>query len=105
MVPGKDMEDNFGEAEVGETDSIQGTVDHIIYNLWEMKDPNYVMRIMTTGGCLLEDDTWKENVRVRKENGEDVVKKIKYKIPFDWNFHYRHAVNDHNNLSHALQSI
>ena len=37
LVPGKEMEDNFGEVEVGETDSIQVTVDDIIYNLWGLK--------------------------------------------------------------------
>ena len=33
------------------------------------------------------------------------MNKFNYKLPFDWNFHYRHAVDDHNNLSHALPSI
>ena len=60
MVPGKDMEDNFGEVELGETDVIQGTVDDVIYNLWDMKEPNYVTRVMATGGRLLVDDTRKE---------------------------------------------
>ena len=34
-----------------------------------------------------------------------MVKNFKYKLPFDWNFRYRNAVDDHNNLSHALSSI
>ena len=51
------MEDHFREVEVGETDAIQGTVDNVIYNLWGMKEPNYVMRMMATGGQLLVDDT------------------------------------------------
>ena len=42
-----------------------------------MKEPDYVMRIMATGGRLLVDDTCKENLRRWKENGEDVVKKFK----------------------------
>ena len=37
MVPGKDMENNFGGVGVGETDAIQGTVDDVIYNLGGMK--------------------------------------------------------------------
>ena len=51
------------EVEVGDTDAIQGTVDDVIYNLWGMKEPNYVMRMMATGGRLLADDTCKETVR------------------------------------------
>ena len=103
MVPGKETEDHFGEVEAGETDAIQVTVDDAIYNLWEMKEPNYVMMMMMdTGGRLLVDDTCKETVRRWKGNGEDVVKKFKYKLPFGWHFRYRHAVDDLNNLRHAL---
>ena len=65
--------------------------------------PTYVMRMMDTGGRLLADDTCKDTVRIWNENGEDVVKKFKYKLPFDWYFHYRHAVDQHKNLKHALQ--
>ena len=60
------MEDNFGEVEVWEIDFIQVTVYDVIYNLWGMKEPNYVMRMMATGGRLLADDTCKETVRIWK---------------------------------------
>ena len=60
---------------------------------------------MAAGGRLFTDDTCKEIVRRCKENGEDVVKKFKHKLPFDWHIRYRHAVDDHNNLGHALPSI
>ena len=63
------------------------------------------MRIMATGARLLKDETCKETVRRWKENGEDVVNKFKYNLPFDWNFRSRHAVDDHNNLRHTLPSI
>ena len=43
----------FGGVELGETNSIQGTVDDVTYNLWVMKDPNYVMVMMATDGRLL----------------------------------------------------
>ena len=33
------------------------------------------------------------------------MKKFKYKLPFDWHFCSRHAVEDHNNLRNALPSI
>ena len=85
-VPGKVMEDHFGEVEVREIFAIQETVDDVIYNLRGMNEPTYVMRIMDTGVRLLADDTCKDTVRIWKENGEDVVKKFKYKLPFDWHF-------------------
>ena len=34
-----------------------------------------------------------------------MVKKFNYKLPFDWYFCYRYAVDDHNNLRHTLPSI
>ena len=74
MVPGKEMEDKFGEVKVRKTYSIQGTVDDVICNLWKVKKPNYVMRMMATSGRLLADDTFMETVIRQKENGEDVLK-------------------------------
>ena len=34
-----------------------------------------------------------------------MVKKFKYKLPFDCRFCYHHVVDAHNNLRHALPSI
>ena len=51
-----------------DTYSIKGTVDYVIYNLWGMKEPNYVMRTMATGGRLLADETCKETIIRWKEN-------------------------------------
>ena len=48
---------------MGEIDSIQGKVDDVIYNLWEMKEPNYAMKIMSTGGRILADDICKGTIR------------------------------------------
>ena len=63
------------------------------------------MRIMDSGGRLLADKICKETVRRWKETGEDVVNKFKYNLPFDCNFRYHHAVDNHKNLRHALTSI
>ena len=57
------MEDHFGEVEVGDTDSIQETVDDFIYNLLGIKEPNHVTMIISTGGRIFSDDTCKETVR------------------------------------------
>jgi hypothetical protein len=65
-----------------------------------MKEPDYVMKIMATGGVLASDDTCKTAVR---GNGADRIT-FDYTNPFDWHFRYRHAVDDHNNLRHALPS-
>ena len=38
-----------------------------------MKEPNYVMRMMATGGQLFSDSMCKETVRIWKENGKYMV--------------------------------
>ena len=63
-VQGKETEDHFWEVEVGGSDAIQGTVDDVIYSLWDMKEPNYVMSMMDNGGRILADDTCKDTERI-----------------------------------------
>ena len=42
MIPGEEIEYHFWEVEVGETDPIKEKVDDVIYNLFGMKEPNYI---------------------------------------------------------------
>ena len=44
VVPGKDMEYHFGYMALEVKYAIHETVDDVIYNLWGMTEPNYVMR-------------------------------------------------------------
>ena len=90
---------------VGDNHAIAGTMDGVAYNLWGMKEPDYVMRMMVTGGPLAVFDTCKEALRKWTEGGIEVVRRFKYACPFDWHFRYHHAVDNHNNLRHALPSI
>ena len=53
----------------------------------------------------MADETCKDTVRRWKENVENVVNKFKYKLRFDWHFHYVHVVDDQNILRYALISI
>ena len=57
VVPGKYMEDHFRYVEAGETDSIQVTVNGVIYNLSGMKEPKYMMRMMASDCFFLEGYT------------------------------------------------
>ena len=63
------MEDNFGEVEEGDTGSLQVSVDDVIYNLWGMKEPNYVISMMDTGIRLLVVGICKDTMRRWNENG------------------------------------
>ena len=106
-VPGDAMQRFFNEegVNVGDNHAISGTMDGVPYNLWGMKEPDYVMRMMATGGPLSALESCKETVRKWVEAGVEVVHRFRYACPFDWQFRYRHAVDNHNNLCHGLPLI
>ena len=71
-----------------------------------MKDPDYVMKIMSTYGGLLENDWQPESARTYKDlAGKTQNVSFRYKIPFSNHFDYRHVVDDHNNLRHQVPSL
>ena len=47
---------------VGDNHAIAGTMDGVAYNLWGVKEPDYVMRMMSSGGSLAAYETCKEVV-------------------------------------------
>ena len=104
-VLGNVINSEMQSAEVGETRAISGVLDGVSYNFWMMREPDYIMSMMATGGRLLADETCKQTKRSWLENGVQRVKEFVYALPFDWHFRYRHAVDDHNNLRHAVPSI
>ena len=106
LVPGDAMERHFRSKDVGDVDAIAGQMRaddgvDVEYTLWGMKEPDYVMRMMATGGALRSDNTCRETSR--RVGGETV--RFSYTLPYEWHFKYRHAVDDHNNLRHALPSL
>ncbi|KAL3793797.1 hypothetical protein ACHAWO_013675 [Cyclotella atomus] len=103
LVPGPAMDDRFATKAVGEVEAIQGfdVASNTPYFFWCMKESDYVMRIMATGGSLITDDTCKI---AHRGVGANRVS-FPYMKPYDWHFRYRHSVDDHNNLHHSLPSI
>ena len=106
-VPGNAMIEAFAEAQVGDSMAISGTLDGQEYFLWGLKEPSYVMKMMATGGPLLANESCGEQKRKWMEGGVEVVaQRFRFPCPYDWqHYKYHHAVNDHNNLRHALPSI
>ena len=54
LVLGEAMQRFFDEEgiEVGGTHTIQGVFEGTTYNLWGMKEPDYILQMMATGGPL-----------------------------------------------------
>jgi hypothetical protein len=103
LVPGKAIIDYFATKAVGAVDAITGVcmTTNASYFIWGMKEPDYVMKIMATGGALSTDETCKIETRGTGENRIS----FPYTKPFDWHFRYRHIVDDPNNFRHAWPSL
>ena len=61
-VPGDAMKAFFDEdgVQVGDFNAVTERLDGIDYNIWAMKEPNYVMKIMSSSGPLQSDENYKE---------------------------------------------
>jgi len=107
FVPGEAINREFEnlELKVGDSLAITGKLDGEEYFLWGLKEPSYIMKMMATGGPLLANESCKEQKRRWVEGGVDTAGTFQFPCPYDWHYKYRHAVDDHNNLRHALPSI
>ena len=105
-VPGKAMDDHMSSRSLGDTSSVKGTLDGTPYNLFMMRDKDWVMKMMTTYGGLTANEDGEETRRwVKSQNGKHELKHFKYTEPFYNHYKFRHAVDDHNNLRHSVPSI
>jgi hypothetical protein len=53
-VPGDAMKASFDDdgVQAGDFNAVTGRLDRIDYNIWAMKEPNYVMKMMSCSGPL-----------------------------------------------------
>ncbi len=57
------MNSHFHNKQVGECNAISGVLDEEKYFIWGMKETDYVMKIMATGGALISDEKCKRVTR------------------------------------------
>ena len=105
FVPGDTIDKHFEDKEVGETDSLNGQLEGIPYDIFCMKEPDYVMKMMSTYGGLVVNEGQRESVRKFIKDGKNEEKKFQYQVPFSNHFDYRHVIDDHNNLRHMIPSL
>ncbi len=74
LVPGDAFDEHFEFKEVGNTDVVSGKLNGTDYFIWGMKEPDYVMKIMGSGG-LLNSEGFKE-VWWKWKDGNKLHKKI-----------------------------
>ncbi len=63
------------------------------------------MKMMATGGPLLANESCGEQKRRWTEGGVKTVRTFRFPCPYDWHYKFRHTIDDHNNLCHALSLI
>ena len=105
FICGDDIKAHFDSKEVGETDSWAGKLDTIPFHVFAMKEPDYVMSLMSTYGTN-NCDNGKETRHNWKE-GEGGARSISFKYPEVVHNHllYCHAVDDHNGKRHSPISL
>ena len=101
------MDNRMNDKELGATDSIKRKLDEIDYNLFCMKDKDFVMKMMSTYGGLTEKPKQKSTWRWFKARGNEhpTCQQFKYKETFANHYLFRHCVDNHNNLRHSVPSI
>eukprot|EP00957_Ditylum_brightwellii_P000523 40378-Ditylum_brightwellii.AAC.2 len=81
---------------------LPGVLDGIGFDMFALKEPDYIMIVMSTCGQLVEPQGQKDNVRkLCHINGAgDGAIMFKYMKVLAYHFQYCDAVDDHNNTCH-----
>ena len=103
---GEEIEKHMEGETVGTTDVAAGLLEGVKYNIFALREEDYVMKMMATYGTLNPNPN-QEEVTCCVENADGTLSVINFKYyqPISNHFLYRHAVNNHNNLQHVSPSI
>ena len=108
-VPGDATDQYFAYKDVTYVDMLEDITEEgpegKEFNIFCLKEPAYVMKIMATWMTLNElygADTRRE---YKGWDGQSLVRQFKYRHPSGLKFRYCHQVDDHNNIRHAPISI
>ena len=93
------IDSQFALKEVGNVDAVKKVEDGVDYHIFCMKEPDYVMKLMTTYETL--ETTDKRTRRKFKRGGVMETKQLMYTEVVANIFLYRHQFDDKNNRKHA----
>ena len=88
---------------MGNVDTVKKVEDRLAYHVFCMKEPDYVMKLMTTYGKL--EPTYKRTHKKFKRSGIMETKEFMYTEVVANNFLHQHQVYDNNKWRHAPISI
>ena len=104
FICGDEIKDYFSNKQVGDTDSWAGRMDDTPFHVYAMKEPDYVMSLMSSYGTNNRFNG-KETRRDWKDGSGNMSKRFKYPEVIHNHFQYHHAVDDHNVKWHSPISI
>jgi hypothetical protein len=97
-VNGDAIASYFDDKDVGHSDALPGEIDGVRYHLFCMKEPDYVMSLMSTYGTTSAKAEQPETKRHYKNaQGDDITKVFRYPEVVANHYAYRGCVDDHNN--------
>ena len=103
-IHGEEVKEHFNDKEVRDADSWGGKLEDVPFHVFAMKEPDYVMSLMSTYGTNAQDG-YKETRREWKDNGMTRMKSFRYPEVVHNHFQNRHSVDDHNAKRHSPISI
>jgi hypothetical protein len=95
FIPGDMIVRHFDDKDIGESDAYKGTLNGVDFHVYAMKEPNYVMQLMSTYGTL--EAKGKMNERIY-EAADGRRQKVLFQYPevVSNHYQYRDAVDSHN---------
>jgi hypothetical protein len=104
-IRGDDIKQHFEDKDVGDVDAWPGKLDGVPFNLFCMKEPDYVMSLMSSYGTLEPVEGARTSRNYKNERGESVRKNFNYTEIIYNHYKFRHAVDDHNSERHQPISL
>ena len=103
-IKGNVIRQHFDDKAVGDWDSWKGNMDEVPFHVYAMKEPDYVMSLMSTHGTNLQSgkETCHEWV---DSDGTNKTTKVNYPEVVGNHFLYQHSVDNHNNKRHSSISL
>ena len=96
-VKGDEIKLSMKDDAIGVTKRLPGELDGVKFDLFCLKEPDYVMTLMSTYGSLNAKSTQKDSVRYSDDGNHTT---FKYNVVVGNHFDYRDSVDSHNGKRH-----
>ena len=93
-IPGDEIIAHFADKEIGDADAISGILEEVPFYIVGMKEPDYVMQIMTTYGTMKQ--LGDQKLRHVMVNGSRQVHSFRYPEVVHNHYQYRDVIDNHN---------